>query len=91
MLSGYINAVNEDGAEISSSTQIKLPLYYQPFQTLHLLPWQMNMPRPLAVITHCQQNFRSPNTYFFYFKGDYETHFKNHYRCSAKDGESRHI
>lgn len=66
MLSGYINEVNEDGAEISSSTQIKL--YYRPFQTLHLLPWQMNMPRPLAAITRCQQNLHSLNTYFSILK-----------------------
>ena len=47
----HINELNEDGTEISSATQIKLSFYYESFLTLHLVPWQMNMPKLLNVVT----------------------------------------
>lgn len=65
VLCRHISDLNEDRAEISSSTQIKLSFYYRPFQTLHLVPRQMNMSELLNVITAMSANLLLIKHFFF--------------------------
>lgn len=51
-----INELNEDRAEISFSTQITLPLYYGPFQALHPVVGQMNVPKLFNIISAMSAN-----------------------------------